>query len=125
MSKTAQIVGDGLAGTWFAQLLTEKNVDFVCFGDGQTNTPPVAFAISFRVGPSDAMNWSFPLLRKASNFGEHRGMPRNGPSYERQHPETAFKGAPTTTTHPRNLLPDLVATSFSPTDQALPFERRP
>ena len=48
MSKTAQIVGDGLAGTWFAQLLTEKNVDFVCFGDGQTNTPPVAFVHLFQ-----------------------------------------------------------------------------
>ena len=48
MTDTAQIVGDGLAGTWFAQLLKEQDLDFICFGDGRTNTPPVAFVHLFQ-----------------------------------------------------------------------------
>ena len=48
MTETAHIVGDGLAGTWFARLLDSRQLDFRCFGNGKTNTPPVAFVHLFQ-----------------------------------------------------------------------------
>lgn len=42
------ILGDGLAGTFLAKALLAEGVRFRQYGDGQTNTPPVAFVHLFQ-----------------------------------------------------------------------------
>jgi hypothetical protein len=48
MTSPLHILGDGLAGTLLADRLGQREVEFFHYGDGQVNTPPVAFVHLFQ-----------------------------------------------------------------------------